>query len=85
VSEVFGPEIAARYTQLRQDNIISGQTIYNKYVNFMAGVGYDNYTYDQSINPLTVNQYTQGLPALSKVIYKRISILDNHFDYKGAN
>ncbi|GAF35510.1 CotH kinase family protein [Lentilactobacillus farraginis] len=83
VAQLFGPEIAARYKQLRSDGTISADKINNQYVDFMSKVGYDNYTYDQDINPLEINQYTQGLPALEKVVTTRIQTLDNHFGYTG--
>ncbi|MCT3399584.1 spore coat protein CotH [Lentilactobacillus hilgardii] len=83
VAQLFGPQITARYDQLRKSGVISADTINNQYVDFMSKVGYDNYTYDQDINPLEINQYTQGLPALQKVVTQRIQTLDNHFGYTG--
>lgn len=85
VGQLFGPQVIDRYDWLRKENVISAQTINQKYVDFMSKVGYDNYTYDQDINPLELNQYTQGLPALENVVTKRIQILDQHFGYSENN
>ncbi len=81
MGQLFKDQITSRYQQLRQTNVISADTINDKYVDFMSKVGYDNYLWDQAINPLEFNQYTQSLQELENVVTKRVQILDKYFNY----